>query len=163
MATRTKRGRKFPALGIGMVVGFAAWLALNLAGIANQLSSVGQYFPAERDEPAGSVSRGIVEPVVGAREVPASASESMQFDRDVAPREITPNPQDPDYVAAFEVLSPSVRAPLPDTGRLVMDPTMFLFDENDAELQSAVDELLMHPDEEVRQVASENLLPAVRR
>jgi hypothetical protein len=44
-----------------------------------------------------------------------------------------------------------------------MDPMMFVFDGNDAELQSVVDELLTHPDEEVRRAASEDLLPAVRR
>ena len=160
MATRKNPLRMVSALGIGVVLGTVAWLAFNLAGIAIQVASVGQHFPAA---PAASVERGVVAPAAGDREVPVSAPEATQFGRDIPPQGITRDSEQADYVAAFDVPSASVRAPLPDNGRLVMDPTMFAFDENDAELQAAIDELMVHPDEEVRRAASENLLPAVRR
>lgn len=157
MPTKKNPLRMVSALGIGVVLGTVAWLAFNLAGIAIQVASVGKHFPAASVEP------GVVAPAAGEREVPVSAPEAVQFGRDIPPQGITRDSEQADYVAAFDVPSASVRAPLPDNGRLVMDPTMFVFEENDPELQAAIDELMVHPDEEVRRAASENLPPAEGR
>jgi hypothetical protein len=148
-------------MGVGIAVCTAAWLALNLAGVAQQLASVGQYFPSGPEEPW--VDQSVVPPAADEVSVAVSTSESEPFAPDIPPHSFSRDSARTDYVAAFEVRSAPVRAPSPGFGRLVMDPMMFVFDGNDAELQSVVDELLTHPDEEVRRAASEDLLPAVRR
>jgi hypothetical protein len=160
-----------PALGIGMVIGFAAWLVLNLVGIASQVASVGQHFRATPDSATPvSVARNSIAPqvvspgvVIQADSTAMRALSGDSESEDSTVGDVRAPPEDSDYVAAFDVSPAAARPSLPDKGRLVMDASMFLFDDNDTELESAFDELLFHPDDEIRQAAIENLLPAMGR
>jgi hypothetical protein len=155
--------RQVSALGIGVVLGTVAWLAFNFIGIASQVASVGKHFPVA--PAASSTDRRIVAPSITTiqSEVKESQIEMTPFGPDGSAPGNDREFEQPDYVADFDVASASVRAPLPDNGRLVMDPRMFVFDDNDIELESAFDELMFHPDDEIRQAAIENLLPAMGR
>lgn len=154
--------RKVTPWGIGVVLGAVAWLAINFVGIASQLASVGKYLP---DVPVPSVENAdiaVPEARLGTSSEVAPAAALLELDSP-APPYIGDAEDQRDYVADFDVLSATTRAPIPDTGRLVMDPKSFVFDVNDTDLDSAIDEWMFHPDEAIRQAAIENLMPAMGR